>query len=316
MAPPNAAANNAVASTNGLIEVLCDSYELHTNWGVFRHNVRVTDRVDNQTRGRMNCDLMTLTFSGSNQLERLVAQTNVVIDQDTNRFTAGKAVFTAADGILELTHNPTWQAGPRQGRGDVLRVNTQANELLANGHAFMRLPAEEFAGQLAPETPGQKVRPPPKGLGQFAEITSQQYILRTNNAVFSGKVHVCHPRMEWLCDHLTVQSSADRTKPDSMLAETGVEFELENDDGQKVHGTANRAVYSFTLSDTRTNKLLTLFGNLATLVTTNGAMSDRRIDYDLLTSTLAGSGGKYRIEGVAPATNTNLFAPPKLKSIK
>jgi len=316
LAAPSQGSKTAGASTNGLIEVHSDSYELHTNWGIFRNKVQVTDQVDSQVRGRMNCGLMTLTFGGSNQLETLVAQTEVRIEQETNRFTAGKAVFTGTNGILELTQRPTWESGPRQGRADVLRVNTQINELLAQGHAFMRLPADEFAGELLPTGATPQAKPPRVGLTQFAEITSQEYTVRTNGASFHGKVHACHPRMEWVCEQLTVQSSTGNSKPESILAETGVDFELENDDGQKLHGTADRAVYSFSVSDTRTNDLLTLYGEQATLVTTNFTVLNSRIVYDLLHNTLSTPGTNYRIEGVAPATRTNLFALPKLKSVK
>jgi lipopolysaccharide export system protein LptA len=316
LAPPGQAPK-AGGSTNGLIEVQSDNYEFHTNWGVFRRKVQVTDRLDSEVRGRMSCDLMTLTFAGSNQLDRLVAQTAVRIEQDTNRFTGGRAVFTATNGILELTESPTWESGPRQGKGDVLRVNTQANELLALGHAFMRLPAEEFAADLVPSAPGQPTKPPRVGPGQFAEITSQQYTLRTNSASFRGTVHACHPRMEWVCDQLTVHSSAAQGKPESMLAETGVDFELENDDGQKVHGTADRAVYAFSVSQSQTNDLLTLYGNPATLVMTNATVHNDQIVYDRLNNSLATPGSHYRIEGIGPATaHTNLFAPPKRKSVK
>lgn len=304
-------------STNGLVEVQCDSYELHTNWGVFRKKVGVTERLDNQVHGRLNCGEMTLTFAGSNQLERLVAQTNVVIEQETNRFAANRAVFTAKNDLLELTGNPSWQAGPRQGKGDILLLNTKANELRARGHAFMRVPADEFAGQLLPATGGQTSKRPSTEPGQWAEITCQEYTLRSNSASFRGKVHALHPKMQWVCEQLLVESPAgEHAKPESILAETGVNFELENPDGQKVCGTADRAVYTFTVSATRTNDLLTLFGNPATLTNTTATLRNDKILYDRLSNTLATPGTNYHIEGVAPATHTNLFALPKLKTVK
>src|SRR6266851_322267 len=99
-------------------------------------------------RGKMGCSLMTLTFASSNELQTLCAETNVV---------------------LELTEDPTWQAGAKAGKGDLLRVNTQLNEMLVRGNASMRLPADEFASNLTPASPGQKIKPPSKpGTNQFA----------------------------------------------------------------------------------------------------------------------------------------------------
>ena len=47
-----------------------------------------------QETNRLNCGVLTLTFAGTNELQRMVAQHDVVIEQETNRFTAGTAVYT------------------------------------------------------------------------------------------------------------------------------------------------------------------------------------------------------------------------------
>jgi len=66
----------------------------------------------------MSCGTLTAAFSGTNELQQLVAETQVILEQDTNRFTAGKAVYTGADGMVELTGNPSWRSGLREGKGD------------------------------------------------------------------------------------------------------------------------------------------------------------------------------------------------------
>jgi lipopolysaccharide export system protein LptA len=244
-----------------------------------------------------------------------VAETNVtLVEQLTNRFAGGKAVYVATNGLLELTQNPSWHSGQREGKGDVLRVNTRTQEMLVKGHATMRLPADELAGDLGPVSPGDKRKPPPAfGTGTFAEITCNEYTLSTNSASFRGGVLACHPQMEWMCETLVVKSSgAQSGKPDSMLAERNVRFDFENNDGQKVHGTGDKAVYTFGISDTVTNDLLTLTGNPATLVTTNGTAFNNRIIYNRATGQLSMPGGQYRIEGQAPA-NSNVFVLPKTK---
>jgi lipopolysaccharide export system protein LptA len=302
-------------STNSYVEVSCERYEIRTNLAVFRKDVRATEWVGGQPRSALNCSLMTLTFAGSNELQTLVAETNVtLVEQLTNRFAGGKAVYVATNGLLELTQNPSWHSGQREGKGDVLRVDTRTQELLVKGHATMRLPADELAGDLGPVSPEDKRKPPPAfGTGTFAEITCKEYALTTNSASFRGGVLACHPQMEWMCETLVVKSSgAQGSKPDSMLAERNVRFDFENNDGQKVHGTGDKAVYTFGISDTVTNDLLTLTGNPATLVTTNGTAFNNRIIYNRTTGQLSMPGGQYRIEGQAPA-NSNVFVLPKTK---
>jgi lipopolysaccharide export system protein LptA len=303
-------------STNRYVEVSCDSYELRTNLGVFRKDVRASERVGDQSRSALNCSLMTLTFAGSNELQTLVAETNVtIVEQLTNRFVGGKAVYVATNGLFELTDNPRWYSGQREGKGDVLRVNTRTEEMLVKGNATMRLPADEFAGDLGPVGPADKHKPrPTSGRDTFAEIACKEYTLTTNSASFRGGVLACHPQMEWMCETLVVKSSgAQGSKPDSMLAERDVRFELENTEGQKVHGTGDKAVYTFGISDTVTNDLLTLTGKPASLVTTNGTAFNDRIIYNRVTGQLSVPGGHYRIEGQAPIASSNVFVMPKTK---
>jgi lipopolysaccharide export system protein LptA len=187
--------------------------------------------------------------------------------------------------------------------------------MIVSGNATMRLPADEFAGDLSPTGPGEKHRPPPvSGPGTFADISCKDYTLSTNSASFRGGVVACHPQMEWISETLVVKSTgAQGSRPDSMVAERDVRFDLQNNDGQKVHGTGNKAVYTFGISGTTTNDLLTLTGTPATLVTTNGTALNDRIIYNHATGQLSVPGGQYRIESHAPAASSNVFVLPKPK---
>src|SRR5512146_1415823 len=113
---------------------------------------------------------MTVIFSGTKELNSLTAETNVIINQEDKKFTGGKAVYTATNGILEITESPTWQAGARSGKGNVLRVNQAQNEMMVRGNASVRLPASEL-GQSAPAGPADPVKPRLKSTGhEVAEI--------------------------------------------------------------------------------------------------------------------------------------------------
>src|SRR5262249_50086932 len=118
------------------IEVSCENYEIRTNSGAnfadFRDQVRLEERLDDKVRGRMSCANMKVTFSGTNEFDTLTADRNVVIEEtepEGKRFTAGHGVYTHTNSTLVLTEDPKWLAGLRKGKGDIIRVNTQKNEM-------------------------------------------------------------------------------------------------------------------------------------------------------------------------------------------
>ena len=154
------ASNSATSlpSTNHFVEILCANYELRTNLAVFRDQVKVTDRLGDELRGEMTCGLMTLTFTGTNELQKMVAEHQVVIAQTNQQFTAEKAEYTGADGLLSLDGNPAWRAGTREGQGRFDAGETGAGGNAGAGkrlHALAR--RRNWAGPLSPPlgTPGR-----------------------------------------------------------------------------------------------------------------------------------------------------------------
>ena len=91
----------------------------------------------------MTCSLMTLTLAGTNELQKMVAEHQVVIRQEDKQFTAERAEYTGTNGVLDLTGNPAWKAGLREGKGDLVRVNLAHEEMLVSGNAVMKLPSAE-----------------------------------------------------------------------------------------------------------------------------------------------------------------------------
>ena len=92
----------------------------------------------------MSCGLMTLTFSGTNELQKMVAEHQVVIAQEDKQFTAEKADYTGTNGVLELTGNPGWRAGLREGKGDWCASILAREEMLVQRKRF-----HEIAGRRA-----------------------------------------------------------------------------------------------------------------------------------------------------------------------
>ena len=154
------AATNSLPATNQWVEVRSDSYQRWTNSAVFRDGVVVTERAGDELKGKMSCSRMMLTFVRTNEPQQMVAEDKVVIEQAEQRLMGGKAVYTVTNGVLDLTGNPQWRAGLREGKGDLLRVNVQQDEMLVRGNATMRLPADEL-GQAPARGPGAAPPAPP-----------------------------------------------------------------------------------------------------------------------------------------------------------
>lgn len=311
----NASAAHDVAASNRVVEVFSDNYELRTNWGIFRQDVRVNEGLGEQERGRMTCNWMTVAFAGSNELQQLVALTNVIIEQDTNRFTGGKAVYTGTNGVLELTEKPTWRSGDRSGKGHLVRVKSDPDEMFVQGNASVRLPAEELGEPLTPgSAPVDKPRTRP-AVQQFADVFCEDYTLRQDTASFRGGVYASHTNMNWACESLVVQSIPGGKV---LTAEQGVVFDMVDEHGQKIHGTGNKAIYTNSIIGSVTNDLLTLFGTPAKhamLTMTNGTTFDNTvIIFDRVTGNMAMPGSEYHIHGTNVVSSTNLFLSPTHKS--
>jgi lipopolysaccharide export system protein LptA len=323
----------ALSATNRSVEIRCDNYdlrsELGTNTAIFRRDVRVTERTGDQLRAKLNCGLMRATFAGTNELQRMVAEENVIIEQGDEQFTGGGAIYNGAESVLELTDQPAWRAGLREGKGDLLLANTKENEMIVRGHASMRLPAEEL-GQTAGErvrSPKSKVQSPQSrvqspeleaqrpGTNRFAEIFAEEYRIKPQEIVFRGKVRMDHPRMQCDCEKLTARAVESGEKVQRIVAERDVVFDLiqenarkarVNDRPQKVHGTGDKAVYSYGITAGATNEVVELTGNPAMLQTTNCAFQNPIIILDCAHDKVV-APGRYQIQGTATAVGSNAF---------
>ena len=316
LSEPGSMPTNTLPTTNHFVEVLCDNYALQTNLAVFRQDVRVSDRVADQLQGGMTCALLTLTFTGTNELQKMVAEHQVVIAQQDKQFTAEKAEYTRTNGVLDLTGNPTWRAGLREGKGDLVRVHPLREEMLVRGNAIMKLPAAEL-GQSAFSSLGTPKRGQPKATtNEFAVVYSEQYFLTPESALFSGGVRIDHPQMKWTCREITLLSLPELGKTGRMMiAEPTVVFDVTDDQGRSFHGTGDKAVYTHRVTPTLTNDIVELTGRPAMIVATNIVGQNNLITLDLANHKLT-APGKYKLWGTAPAVATTIMRPSKSKSPK
>jgi lipopolysaccharide export system protein LptA len=300
--------------SNRWVEISCGDYEFRTNWARFHKNVLVSELVGGGERSRMTCDLMLATFTVSNQLERIEAEKDVLIQQSTNQFAAGRALYMpGTNGVLELWEHPSWRAGLREGKGE--RIRGRANAMDVIGKAFLRLPAAELAESAAAGTGGTSNAPAGSTHPQYAEIFCQEYTITTNLARFRGGVYASHTNMNWSCELLSVPLPGPDAKIETVVAEQNVVFDLRSDQGEKVHGKGDKAVYTYGINGYQTN-VLHLMGSPAMLERTNVTVWNERIILDRLNNTLQAPGGQYRVRGVGPATDTNLFKTGPNKILK
>jgi lipopolysaccharide export system protein LptA len=300
------------AAANHVVEIRSDFYELRTNLAVFGNTVKVRDLVGDEVQGTMDCRSLEVSFTGTNELQQMVAQQDVVISQATNRFTGGRAVYTATNGVLLITEDPAWQSEMRQGKGDVISVNLTEELVEVLGNASMRLPAEELAQS---SLPGQRqpASASTAAPGKFADIYSQQYRVDRRRAQFVGGVYISHPQMAWACEDLTVYLPESGGRIEQIVAEQSVAFDLVDELGRKVKGRGERAVYRYSVVQGVTNNLMELTGS-PVLETTNGVFFSQRIILDLANNRLI-APASYRIRGTVPGGSTNAFKLPDVPSI-
>ncbi len=309
--PPVSASAPAPPLTNQFVEILCDNYVLRTNLAVFHDQVRVSDRLGGQLRGQMTCGLMTLTIAGTNELQKMVAEHNVVIARADSQFTADHAVYTATNGLLDLTGNPAWRTGTREGKGDLVRAKPASEEMLVRGNAVMKLPAVEvgqttFTGSGTPR-PGKSKG----GTNEFAHIFSDVYLLTTNAALFRGHVRIEDPQLKETCEVMTMLTLPELGKDGRMIiAEPSVVFDVVDDQGRSFHGTGQKAVYTHRLTTTVTNDVMELTGQPAMLETTNVVGRNNIITLDLASHILT-APGKYTLRYTPPPGTSTQFRPPK-----
>jgi lipopolysaccharide export system protein LptA len=303
----------AISRAEQFVEVRSSSYEVRTNAAVFNENVRLKRLEGENLRGEMSCDTMQLAFAGTNELQTVLAEGNVVIQETTNRFTARKALYRAAEHDLTLTGQPAWEAGTRQGKGDTIRVETARNLLTVEGDAYMKLPAGELGGTSV--LAKQKTQPVATGLvattNRFAEVFSQRYELSVSNVLFSGDVRILHPQINWRCERILVFLSGKSGMADKILAEPKVNFDAVNEKGQKITGKGDVAIYTRTVTGGVTNEFVELTGHPATLQATNGlTIHNRVLVMDLTSGKFVVPPGRYHILGPTNAVDTELIKMP------
>src|SRR5258706_4912141 len=259
LARPSAAP--ARSSEKHFIELVCDRYQIRTNLATFNGAVEVHDLLGTEVKGTMNCGRMSLIFSGTNELQRIIADESVVIQEGTNRLTGGRAVYTGTNGLLEMTDGPGWQAGLRRGAGELIQVKGQPKEMFVRSNAWVRMPADALGQSGALGLSSTNRAAPKSATNQFAYISCDRYTLTDTNGHFQNGVHIRHPSVDWKCRDLIANWPHEGGHIDRMVADRSVVFEATDEKGQQTSGTGDKAVYTYSVTEGLTNEVLRLTGN-------------------------------------------------------
>ena len=144
---------------------------------------------------------------------------------------------------------------------------------------------------------------------EFADLYSEEYSFKPDQARFQRHVRIVHPHMNWTCDKLGVDSTASQ-KNFTMLAEGSVNFALSASNKPPVHGACERAEYIHDLTVDPIIDRMEMTGH-PVLETTNGVIHNSIIIIDQARYII--TPGEYEISGKIGALGTNLFnfTPPK-----
>jgi lipopolysaccharide export system protein LptA len=243
-----AAGTNSSPPQSGFVEVSSDDFESRTNVSVFRGNVRVVDAGGGNEPGRLSCGILTVISPGKDEaFERLTAEENVVTEQGSSRTTSAKLVYTKAGEAAELTGNPAWKTEQREGRADVLQFDLAKNVMRGQGHAFCKL---SRAGEAQPifllAQLGRTTNAPAASAATGrTEISSDEYTIQRDAAVFTGHVRADDFQAEQLRGHLsggklTATISTASNQIEEVLAEQDVIVEQTPDTARGANAVLQR----------------------------------------------------------------------------
>jgi lipopolysaccharide transport protein LptA len=299
-------ATNAMKTAPGpprFIEVFAAENEVRTNTAVFNREVRVVEMSGVTNRGEMLCRVLRLDFAGTNHLTGLEADGQVRIQQEDKSLKGERASFDPTNNVLTMTGAPAWQAGDRHGSGK--RIEIRPDEMTVRGGAVMVLPAREF-GDFAHVKSNATTKPKPALTPKEpAQIWADEYRISRKEAVFSGKVHVQHPQLDWTCEEITVHLPPPGGQAEYFAARGGVRFEIQDEKGQSVRGEGDETLYNFEVVDGITNNMVRLVGSPARLVTTNATAENNVIIWDRANDRIRTTGGQYAITGPTNSAATN-----------
>jgi lipopolysaccharide export system protein LptA len=215
---------------------------------VFRDEVRVED-----PQGRLTCERLTARFTDPDwRLQTLAAEEQVQLQSGELGGQAGRALYTTASDLLELSGAPSWRMGDRSGSAERVVMDRAQQRVKATGRVVLNLPATALTtgGSWLPEErrrprAAQTERPGTRSEAQPIQLTAdeaefQPDATRTNvtRGVFLGQVRVRDDRGQLTCDRLSLTALGRDHEVETLVAEQNVQVEQGDS-----RGSCARAAY-------------------------------------------------------------------------
>ena len=127
----------------------------------------------------------------------------------------------------------------------------------------------------------------PAAADRNIDISSKEgeFDLKARVAVYRGNVRVEAQGMQLTCEILTAKLPATGSRIENFVGEENVVIDLVDEKGQKIHGTGNRLVYTYSVTGAATNEIVELTGN-PVLDTAQGTLTGDVITLDRLNNKL------------------------------
>lgn len=248
--PQRADAEGRGNDTDRFVTITSMRYQLQTNRASFTGDVRVVEQTGEQVRASLACDTLRAAFDATHQIQNFVAERDVVIEQDDRRLTGQRMNYDARTDVVELTGQPTWRDGERNGAGEVLQANLAGDRFIVRGGASLNLPGatdDQLLGALVTRSDSairSSTQTNEVAVAKPVKITCDEYELSPEQAVFRGDVRVDDTQMQLTCDLLTVTLAPGGTNVLDIVADRNVVMSLINASGQLTTATCTRAVYT------------------------------------------------------------------------
>ncbi|MCS7338496.1 MAG: hypothetical protein NZ739_09725 [Verrucomicrobiae bacterium] len=130
-----------------------------------------------------------------------------------------------------------------------------------------------------------------------------EFDLRSNVARYAGNVRVENPALKLRCELLTARLPAGAGRIESIVAEGNVEFDALDGSGKRIRGTGQKAVYTYSATETATNEIVELTGN-PLLHSDQGTLAGDTIVFDRLTGRVTATNPRMTVlQAEQAATN-------------
>jgi lipopolysaccharide transport protein LptA len=149
------------------------------------------------------------------------------------------------------------------------------------------------------------------------QITSRssEVNLRSNVVVYVGNVRVTEATMSMTCEYLVAIMPQRGGRIESILAQTNVVIDMTDERGDKVHGTGEKLLYTYQVTESATNEVVQLSGN-PLITTSQGSTRADVITYNRTTQNVRFENPQMVIEhdgsltNLLPGTQSNLRTNP------